>query len=95
MHFGDILVLAAREPSKCYVPESPCSSPGKIEFVVHYCTPGSRSPEFQVYSFRSAEFQAYALGQTPSDKTCPALTMSGKGCEGFRMGTEKRVVLPL
>lgn len=95
MHFGDILVLVAREPSICNVPESPCGSPSQLTFVVHYCTPGSRSPEFQAYSARSAEFQAYALGQTPSDKTCPALTLSGKECTGFRTGTEKRVVLPL
>ena len=94
MHFGDILVLVVREPSICNVPESPCNATAAT-FVVHYCTPGSRSPEFQVYSFRSAEFQVYASGAAPSDKTCPALTLSGKECTGFRMGTEKRVVLPL
>ena len=94
MHFGDILVLVVREPSICNVPESLCNATAAT-FVVHYCTPGSRSPEFQVYSARSAEFQAYASGQTPPDKTCPALTLPEKGCTGFRMGTEKKVVLPL
>lgn len=94
MYFGDILVLVAQERPICNVPDWPCNAK-ECTFVVHYCTPGSRSPEFQVYSFRAAEFQAYALGLTPPDKACPALTLPHKGCTGFRTGAEKKVVLPL
>lgn len=94
MYFGDILVLAVREPPICNVPDWPCQRRA-VFFVAHYCTPASRSPELQVYSFRSAEFQAYALGRTPPDKTCPALTVPQKGCAGFKMGAEKKAVLPL
>ena len=94
MYFGDILVLAVREPSICNVPEVPCNAREAV-FVVHYCTPGTRSPEFQVYSARSAEFQVYAPGASPPDKTCPALTLPQKGCIGPKKDEKKMLVLPL